>query len=514
MKRAKSVAIVASVLIALVLLPFGTGFFVQNKIKKQVFQWAEQEPYVSVEWINFKRGFWSSTADLMFVIKNPERQSNHVMNQSWAHLLVKSKVIHGPILFAKGEQGPRIALGWSLIDSQVLKAVEHGYPDKGGNFDGYFSLNAIMRTVIKFGGGMNVQIQGNQLGIDMPGYPQFVWQDFKMEFDYTHQFDHQAAVVSLPKFELTKDDYQIAFENLSLSGNWKKTKYDFYEGDSQLDIKKMQCNKESLPLYGVKKFHVSTQQVLDKDLLNVTVALSFDDAVYQEEHYGPLKHKLFINNIRATVLQKLQQQLQLISHSALPVEQQRMQVMMLLPIVPQLITQGASFEIKQFDLKMPEGPLSIEGYARIAKSNQKHSPENLLRLLPKVTAEVNLQLPTELLKKVAVKALRERLNASRLKAIAAGTKSEAKSELSDQEVTTLVKSRLQDWETRGFLVREKERYKISLTFKEGHFLINGKSLETGTEMKINVNTSQAKPSPAPPAVAHMPVATVKNKPLT
>jgi len=508
MKRTTIGVMAISVLVLLVLVPFGMGFFVQNKVKNQVFQWAEQESFVEVEWLSFKRGFWSSTADFMLIIKNSDAQSGHVVNQSWAHLLVRSRITHGPLLIGGGKIGPGVAVGWAMVDSQLLKAVDNGYPDKGGAYDGYFTLNANTRTLLKFTGGFTTKILGSQVAVEMPGHPQFRMEDVHVKFTADKNYEHQSADLTIPKLEVKKDNYQLSFEHTELTGDWEKTKYDFYQGNSEVNIKSMQALKDVQPVYNAKALHIATAQALNKDLLNVNVNLAFDESTFKGETYGPLKHKMALNNIRAAALQKLQQQLRMISHSSLPAEQQRMQVMMLLPLVPQLITQGASFEVKQFDLTVPMGQLSMEGYARIAKSHEQSSPGNMMRLLPKVTAQANLQLPTELVERLAVSALHKRLERQRLKAQASGTAPATQTDLSKEEITKMVKSRLQDWEARGFLVREKERYKISFTFKDGHFLVNGKSLETGNEIKVNANTNTSKmPQPSLPDL-QMPMAAI------
>ena len=497
MKRANIGMLAIILVVVLALLPFGMGFIVQNKFKSVLNQWVAQEAGVRAELLNYQRGFWSSTAEVMLSIADEEQELTTSTHQVWAHLLLKNSIKHGPVLWSRGKEGVRLSLGWALIQSQILKAVDNGYADKSGIFDGYFTINANMDTWLKFSNGLHTLVKANHFALEMPGRPQVYVNKATLNLDYAKHFTSQQATLHFLQLQLNNNDYETNFNDVSLQGSWEKTPYDFFTGHSAIDIANVITNKNKQQLNVLEKIHLDAMQQLKDKYLNAYIDLSIAHGKFDSQSYGPFYNRIEFNNISAPVLQQLQQQVKIISHSALPEQQKNIQVMSLIPLVPKLVAHGASVEIKAFDLRVPEGQISIQGYARIAKDKAQQPVAAIMQLLPKLTADVTVRLPKSLVKEILTKNLLKRVLAQHAAQAAknhsntADKKVEQTQELTmpdKQTVSVLVTARLQDWQQRGFLVQEKDRYKLSFSFKDGHILINNKALETGSSLNVIQNS--------------------------
>ena len=488
MKRAKIGILAGVVIVVLALLPYGAGFVVQTKFETTLAQWAEQDPLFETTILSYKRGFWSSTAEVMLVVNNPEGDEALVTHKEWAHILLKEHIYHGPLALGSKNLTPV----WAVIDTQLMKAVDHGYPDKAGQFDGYMTLDATARSLLHFNGALETHLQSGFFSSEMPSVPSIQLRNIEIESFNTKDFVKRAITTKLAELQFKKDQYDIAATGLTFKGHWRQTPYEFYEGYSNINVATFSSHERGKQALDLKNIDVRIEQTLQQQLYHSAFSLAFDEGVFKGKTFGPLQHKFEINNISAPLLQKLQQQLKLISHSPLPFEQKRVQLMALLPLMPKLLAEGASFEIKQFDLTLPEGRCSLQGHARLAHEDQETPPAAMMQLLPRVTAAATIQLPVALVSQMAIKVFKKRLSLAQ-QAKADETKvneiANAPTDLSEQEIRERVKARLHDWEQRGLLVRKDNHYEVSLSLKHGRFLVNSRSLEASKPMPESLQKS-------------------------
>jgi uncharacterized protein YdgA (DUF945 family) len=202
--------------------------------------------------------------------------------------------------------------------------------------------------------------------------------------------------------------------------------------------------------------------------------------------YSDLVLDLSINNLDANIMSKINRKIRVLQEKTNPT---RFWILTLLPDLPALLSKGAQVTVERFEIVTNTGPLKID--LNLALPNENYT--NIIQVITKINGQSHVLLTKAMLSSWLNKVIKKSMlgqahrksisHASGIPAVDApdralqsselSTKTLAKQDISDAQVSLKVSKKIQDWVNEGVLIKKGDDYLLLFDLKDGKLFING-----------------------------------------
>lgn len=505
------------IIVAVVLLgaPYGMGIMAEKQISKLASD-ASRTPNMSVTVMDYNRGWFKSKAQIEVSVQVPNRKGSArrstTMTQQPAmrtfRFKINENIVHGPIIFKDG-----VKLGQGFVRSDVsLTSQQQQMLNMMFTVQGA-TPHAVLSMLIKIDGGVitNVDVpaftlvakrkQGSLKWLGMSGY----WNVAADMKRVTGRLTMDGANVDSKKA-------QIQIGKMDVKYNEKEDGAGIWVGDVKFsfpDISVMMGGKALFKMSGMEM--TSDSSVNAQKLLDSTLNFDMAKLMIKDVAYGPATYRSTLKNLDTQTLLKIQKQAQSANDANLSPQQQRLMLMSLLPLIPDVFSKGAVFDLQKLSVTLPQGVVNANGKVSMPNTDTtKGQKMSMQQAYKAIDANFNLELPIAVAKKAVSTMMARKLTKRQAlqRALAQQLQQQGNGSnpsmqpLSRQQIQVQAQEsadkQLQQWVSAGFLAQEGSTYKMKATLQKGELTVNGKSMFGGTAAnQSSMGTTTATPSSGP-----------------
>jgi uncharacterized protein YdgA (DUF945 family) len=260
----------------------------------------------------------------------------------------------------------------------------------------------------------------------------------------------------------------------------------FYVGLSKAVVGGMEMNFPSIETgkpetVKMEEMEITSNSSFDGQMVHIKQSSNFGGITIDGEKYGPLLINAEMKNLDAQALSEFQQQViatykdtssldpDAIAGTILP---------MYLDLFGKLLAGDPEMNISTFSLVTPKGDaegnfnLNFTGIEEVSFDN----PEMMLQYVQNIDSSANLVVDEELVRAIMLEKAKSRANEQ----AAVAKLLEQGRDLSDEQIEEMAvqqyEQQLEIMLLQNYIVREGDKLKTSLTFKQGELMVNGQAL--------------------------------------
>lgn len=446
---------IAIILIALILfLPLTFGKMVQNRLMS-----LPSSDEFRFEVVNYHRGWFSSDATIKVSLKNPntvQLSQFGLKGNGIIQFTSREHIIHGPLMFAQTDTGRRLMAGQAYAIGEV-------------NHDG---ININNYTWIKLNGDIDSKIIAPQVNYANPALKTVssiknLDVHVKMTKDMTKVFGNiNIGEVSFANTEAKQD-----FLNTAATYDITKTPEGVFTGRRDIQLGSfIYTNLSNNQSVIAKNLHIASQSFEASNRINLAIQAALDSIVVGNKQYGPHNFVLNINNMDAQALNGLTKE----SYSGANKNDLAAQIARSLQIarynqlLMSLFSKGMQIDLKKLNLVTEWG--NAAATANIVFEQQARDTLNPFTLLQKAQANVNLQLPQELVLQVMTRHYEGNPSVS--------------------NPAQQAQAQINEWINNRWLIPIDRSYKVNFIYKNNAATINGASFPKQQESSPVVTPAQ------------------------
>lgn len=384
---------------------YGMGILTEHTLKQNI-DIANRANGLFIDIVQYNRGWFVSSAQLNVKLTIPERVvkgQNKQMTTVPAEVYsmeVPFDVFHGPIIYTKAQVMFGVGYAQTRLD------LPEAFKDQ---FYKTFASNSTL-PVLDLAVFLTY-LNSSHLKINLPPFTlfgkthdgQIEWLGMGAHVNISNDTRHIDGNLTLKGVNIEKNKTKAILGQFNNYFTLYKTDVGLYLGKAGFSLPSLAVFDDGKSIFELNKFSAQSDSEINDGLLHSSFKLSLDKVVAKGQVYGPVKFNMSINNLDAKVLAKINEQANKIQQGS---EAERQQAMFaILPELPKLVGQGASFEISTLSVRMPEGELA--GNVKIALP--KDNSSNPFKLLQKVYGEGRIQMPSVIVKQLVEEALKQKL---------------------------------------------------------------------------------------------------------
>lgn len=383
---------------------FGMGLITERTLKKNI-EIVNQSTGFTVKIAQYDRHWFYSTAAVDVVVHVPEQTQE---NQDGKIEKIPAKdytlnlpvnIIHGPIIYTG--TGVVFGLGYAKSDLTLPKELV----DKVST---YFAAQSTLPTLklsvfvdYRNKSRFQLAVPGFKL-MSKEGENSAEWLGLTGDIDVSSDLKNISGDFSLDGIKVLKDKMNGELGKVTSDYALHKTDDGLYVGYASVLLPSLLVTEDGKTLFDVSQFKIHTENSVDKGLFESDFKTSVDKVLSKDKQYGPGLLELSVKNLDAKVLARLNAQVNKIKHTSGAERQQTMFAM--LPELPKLLAQGASFEISALKLTVPEG--DIDGHFTIALP--KTEAINPFQIMQQIEGNGKFVVPSAIVKRVVTESLKQK----------------------------------------------------------------------------------------------------------
>lgn len=447
---------------------------------------ANNIPNLKVSADHYQRGWLKSTVHIHAVLHRPEQQYTQentvkTLPAQDASFSFNTAIYHGPIIFTNHH----VALGLGYARAKVP------LPEQVlSQFQTLFASNS---TKPVFVASLLLQYRGKlNINFDIPPFKLFI-KGNSGQLDWAGLRSHWMLC---PRLAQTKGE--IIFKGATFrhgeSGgevgpahliyNLKNSKEGRMTGKAKLSFKKIQMQASPEKTFSVDGFQAISETHIKKGLIDSSLKADVDQILFHGVNYGPGTLSTKLNNLDAEALNKIQEQLQEASNSHLTDAQQQVAMLIILPELPKLLGKGAEFDMKQFQLSLPQGIL--EATAKINIPQSANLSQNPVELINATHAKIDAEVPVSWLQNLMTDFLEFKIQQRQLmlqqlksdKKMSDNIAAKEEKALSVEDIKKLAQQQsmieLNNFVENHWLIKKDNLYSIGIIFQNGALMVNGR----------------------------------------
>lgn len=360
-----------------------------NAVLKQKMQHGQELKFAVA---NYKRGFFSSTADLQISMdinlpKTDNRPAYRLPHMSYP---LKLDIQHGPFIFSKG------TFGVAYVDAEV-NVPENLKSMANMMFEEQSTLPKLtVESVLAFN-------QDDKLVIKIPPFKLFprgkkgelVWGGLESIYNLSDKRTRVDGETIMREVSFDSQRVQAKLGEIKATYDINLSPYKIWVGNSTFNFPSMEVLAQGRKLFQLTGFSMSSTANINADLLNMGLVMNLTKVVVNGADYGPGSMEMAFNGLDASVFSNLQEKVQAINAGAYTQIQKQQMLMQLLPNLGDLLAKGAVLELKKLTMALPQGVVDGQAKISVPKGIKVGSPQALAGQL-KATAK--LQVPAVLVK--------------------------------------------------------------------------------------------------------------------
>jgi len=446
---------------------YGMGVATENTVRHNV-DVINQANGVFAGIESYNRGWFSSTAMIDWKLHVPERlvktsdgQTQTIAAQNY-NMKMPLTIKHGPVIFS--ENGVKFGLGYASTDL----ALPAQYNEQ---FNNAFTSDSTkpkldLALFVSYFNNSNVEMGVPAFKLISKQGGQFDWLGMNSSTYVTSNADKINGGVAIDGMLFTQKDVKATVGKIKTDYDLRKTDSGLYLGEASINMPSIVVTQAEKTQFELNDFDMNTSSDINDDLFSSHFKTSVGKIQANDKTYGPGNLEMSIRNLDATVLGRINQQVQVAQNGN---DQEKQQAMMaMLPDVPKLFSRGAEFEISELSFTMPQG--TIEGSMFI--SLPKGENNNPLELIGKIHGVSKLKVPVDVLQLAMNEANKQRA-ATAQPAAQATDEAAAATPAAPADVSDTTKNQIAAMVQSGLIVQQGDYYVVELALDQGKLLVNG-----------------------------------------
>ncbi len=467
--------LVAVVILAVIVLaaPFGMGLVGEKEAHKKVKEiQAKLTEYPNVDYklTAYKRGFFTSEAQELVVLKNIKINGKTI---GPVQLIINDEIQHGPVILSRDSKGKwDFWVGRAMLKSQVTKVIGLGVKPLPVDF---------YRGYIGFAGDIKVIVDVPKLSVDLPVLS-VVLEGLKDILEISH--DHKRVTNHFVlKHGLAIDKIQpkkLEVKGLETETDVTKDSQGLWLGSRRLEAVSLVAGLEG-KVYTMQGLYAKIMDLKHDQKIKSEVVLNVRSVGVGEKSFGPHRLVLDIDGVDASIVSKMNKTLIKItqeeaerpqSGSNAKPQSNKNQVLInkMGDLASDLIKKGFSIQLKTLEVSTAWGKLMADAKIQIPNlSNRQAAGSKQLSLLSSILnmdSMMNAKIPSGLLKTLIEQRYRKLLEAQQQGQM---QQPQNLGEMADKHMAKLV--------SEGWFIPNGDIYDITLSFRKGQFLVNNKPLK-------------------------------------
>lgn len=457
----KKLTITVSIVIILgLLVVFGMPYVMGIIIQKQypnIMQKFSSPSKVAIKVLSYKRGWFSSAAQLQITFQTPWATRNTTNNDF--SFIINEQIKHGPVILAKINGATKLIFARALLQHETTNPT----------------LSFRTSTIWTFGNKLNgtfysgnMVLSDNLQKITLSGLQGQVQYDPRKKVKIFFKLGSaQITTKILNTTPKTTTQNLIELKKVASVSNFNKQGLLWY-GKRNINIDRISITTSKNKTIVLTGLAFSTNQTQEKDKTNVSFNYSTKHLSGNGLNVGPIQITLFIKNLDTDALTALINKTMFLEKQSV---NNSLKIATLYHPILNLISKGLTIHLKKFFINTQQGPVDIDAQMILP---QQSDHRNIQYLIRNTQASANLQLPHRW--------LTEKLtNFYKKKPI---QKQNIKVNITPK---TLADQQIKHWINNNWLVQSGNMLTLKLTFNNGKLMINDKLFQRS---KLQILPSQ------------------------
>jgi uncharacterized protein YdgA (DUF945 family) len=443
----KKALIIAVALVAIVIvLPFADGCWVKKKYYA-VTHLASRGAFVSLQVIDYHRGWFSSTATVKVSLgASTITTSLGSTLPVKPNFIIKEKIYHGPIILRSDKPFEKFGQGftWAL----ALSEVNVNQPDLQVNglavfhYDNSLSVNFDCPHILVASAepGKTYGIQG------LTGIAHLA-----------HHFKHAEGEMTLASADIPLQNGAVTLKNAHYNYALDQHTGDTWYGNRSLQIGDLMLNSsDKFELKGVK-FSLTDNITTDK--LNSRLATQVAGIKINDTEFGQQQFVFNVSNLNLKTLLELGNKAQVLDQLGSPMAVRALE---LTPLALQLLSDGVNLNLTDVNLNTKWG--AIRGSASVDLPKQTQANTQLQTLLINTTGIADFTFPAKLAQDMLELRYQSVITPQQQSQLATSAQ-------------TMAKENIDRWVLAGWLNAVGDQYQVNISYKKAELLLNGKPIK-------------------------------------
>jgi len=313
------------------------------------------------------------------------------------------------------------------------------------------------------------------------------WLGLSGDIDVSSDLKSISGGFRLDGIKVLKDKMNGELGKITSDYALHKTDDGLYVGYANLLVPSLITKEDGKTVFDVSQFKMHTENSVDNGLFESDFKTSVDRVLAKDKQYGPGLLELSVKNLDAKVLARLNAQTNKIKHTSGAERQQTMFAM--LPDVPKLLAQGATFEISALKLTVPEG--DIDGHFTMALP--KTEAINPFQIMQQIEGNGKFVVPSAIVKRIVAESLKQKntaqnsLQGAVLPEVNKNKSVQDSKEPTASDTANADQHALADADTKlaalvqsKILVVDGQNYQLEFHLSKGKLTVNGQPFDPGT----------------------------------
>ncbi len=360
----KALSLTGAILAIIACLPLVFGLVAKNRFEHLTTQLQIKNPQLQVK-TSYHLGWLSSRASLSWSSDNQGAGSL----PSLQHDVI---IHHGPVAFFQDVQGrTHFFFGIALLDIQLPQLAKNSF----------FSIDfkkkrfaATMRIPFNLHYAINANAALDAtLSIAGQSILRLNLDQLQLSCDFTQNLNRVKGLFSLDNFSVNADSRgYLTIPKLQVHLDHHREQ-GVYLGHETILIPSIDLSAPPFVQFKLNDFNSSFLGQRQKTNIRYQMNLVLQNAVYNNQNYGPFAFDFQINNFNFETLSNIEGKISAYVkekkvHPENAEVQQRALAETLKKLLPGLIQPNTEIALKQLDLSLPNGSLHSQGYLRFAKA--------------------------------------------------------------------------------------------------------------------------------------------------
>lgn len=438
-------------------------------------------PNIQVSADHYHRGWLKSTVHLRVIAQTPPPVLPTDLPAQTATFSFNADIYHGPIIISSH----KIAFGLGYVHAkvplpdEVLHQFNDLFTDKSTQPEFIFSL------LLKYQGRLNVDFHVPAFQLIMKDHvTQLDWKGLTSYWKISDHFSHMQGDFTFKGATYKDPHAHGTIEAAHIQYDIKNAKNILMAGTASVQLNDFQWLLDNHVLWAIGGFDGSSKSHVNNGEIDSSLKIDVNKVIYHDIPYGPGIINVTLKHIDAAIANQIQQQLQAASSDNLTPPQQQVLIFGLLSELPQLLSHGLEFDVKQLQLSIPQG--LIFARAKVELPAQQGTPTNPLTLINQLTVKAHAEVPVAWLTEMVNEYLRVKIQQHQalLQQLAATPDQNTTDKpleykaLTTQEIDTMAREQtaaeLGTWVQNGLLIQKENSYNIKVFFHNGSLMVNNK----------------------------------------
>lgn len=395
-KRARIAVFVIMILIVLaVLSPKLSGLYFEYQYRHLI-NYYNRNPQIQVQIDKFHNGWFSSDAILKVNINNPKIKNYFTslgiqFPQNW---IVDQHIVHGPVFFQRLD-GLNTVFGLALIRNQIRipKDISLLLNNMGIN-DKFIQKN---EDFVNFRGQFIKHIKTNSFVLIFPKVNNLHirFNAFEGRFLMYSSAPHISGQVMIKQIEVADDEDSISIPHIKLQFDHYQNPQKIWLGGNSLQIPEFLWTEVGGNKLIISGIHFSGNVDQTSGFISAKRVFKIEKMDWNGEIIGPFNLQLSINKINAESLSTIIKTYNDVMQRGELYQSQLQQK--IISLIPNLISQGTSFNLDELNLKTPLGQLNVHGKIEWQELSDSSMYTGLVELFKIAHSSLNLSITKQLL---------------------------------------------------------------------------------------------------------------------